>query len=225
MSSLGIETLFPLFLLFVFPSALHVLLRTSWAFNKCWMIKFTEGSSVFQANELWRHSIYYLPIWQDVTSTNPSQHLLLNFKGPSHSPQGERRGQSYIPILTGERNWYIKSVTVLCHGNPASQPGSRSQLGSRSGSKYQRRTCQNPSLLQDGSFSEEGGGSQHEIKCLAKHKGRLPNTVRSLHLTFREHSVHAINLHSASAHFTINTSDSLSWEVFFILINSMQNII
>lgn len=147
------------------------------------------------------------------------------FKGPSHSPQGGRRGQSYIPILTGERNWYIKSVTVLCHGNPASQPGSRSQLGSRSGSKYQRGTCQNPSLLQDGSFSEEAGGSQHEIKCLAKHKGRLPNTVRSLHLTFREHSVHAINLHSVSAHFTINTSDSLSWEVFFILINSMQNII
>ena len=189
-----------------------------------------EGSSVFWANELWWHPIYYLPVWQDVTSTNPSQHLLLNFQSalPLSSSFGEREkggAKSHIPVLTGERNWNIKSLTAFCHGNPARQPGSQSQLGSGPGPWYQRGTCQNPSLLQDWSFSEEGGGSWHEIKCLAKHKGRLPNTVRSSHLTLREHSVHAINLHSLSAHFTINTSDSLSREIFFILINSMQNVI
>ena len=95
----------------------------------------------------------------------------------------------------------------------------------RAGVSIPKKHMPNPSSLQDRSFSEEEGGSQREIKCLAKHKGRLPNTVRSSHSTLREHSVHAINLHSLSVHFTINISDSLSQEIFFILINSMQNII
>lgn len=55
-----------------------------------------EGSSVFWANELRRHPIYYLLVWQDVTSTNPSQHLLLNFQSTLPFSSGREAGPRVI---------------------------------------------------------------------------------------------------------------------------------
>ena len=103
---------------------------------------------------------------------------------------------------------------------PTSSPWQPSQrLGSRSpsgpGLSLRRGPSQSPSLP-----CRRGRGSQDEIKCLAKHKGRLPNTVRSSHW-LSVHTVHAINLQPLSAHFTINASDSLSRKIVFILINSI----
>lgn len=155
----------------------------------------------------------------------PPNIYYLIFKAPSHSPQGRRRGQELYSHFDRWEKLRYKEFNSPLPWQPSQS--TREPVTIRLGSwvLVSRGTSQNPSLLQDRSLSEEGGGSRHEIKCLAKHKGRLPNTVRSSHLTLREHSVHAINLHSLSAHFTINTSDSLSREIFFILINSMQNVI
>lgn len=155
----------------------------------------------------------------------PPNIYYLIFKVPSPSPQGGRRGQElYCHSDRWEKPRYKKFNSPL-PWQPSQSAREPVTIRLRACISVSKRHMPNSSPLQDRSYSEEGGGSRHEIKCLAKHKGRLPNMVRSSHLTLREHSVHAINLHSLSAHFTINISDSLSQEIFFILINSMQNII
>lgn len=53
MGSLGVEAPFPSFL------ALPALLRISQVFNKRGLIKSMGGSTDFQANQLWRHPVYY----------------------------------------------------------------------------------------------------------------------------------------------------------------------